>query len=130
MNMDRSQNDSAVGGWSPQLGINVNSPELKGPRQDGTQHHRPYISVLFMLASTLVGVVGCETEDERLVEVAREASNRQAEQNQEIARQNHELAEATNRLIAADAQSRQEHFALEHELQAERSAIGQERDEM
>ncbi len=75
-------------------------------------------------------VVGCETNDERLVDVAREASQRQAEQNREIAHQNRELAEASKELIKADAQSRKELVALERDLQAERAAISRQRDEL
>ena len=75
-------------------------------------------------------VVGCETNDERLVDVAREASERQADQNREIAHQNRELAEASKELIKADAQSRKELVALERDLQAERAAISRQRDEL
>jgi len=74
--------------------------------------------------------VGCETNDERLVEVAREASERQAGQNREIARQNQDLAEASKQLIKADAESRRELVALERDLQAERTATGRQRDEL
>lgn len=82
--------------------------------------------------AALAGILmaGCETNDERFVELAQEADNRQAEQNREIARQNQELAEATNTLIEADARSRQELVSLERELQEERSVIGHERDEL
>jgi hypothetical protein len=71
--------------------------------------------------------IGCD-EDKRLIDQAREADERQAEQNRQIAHQNHELAEATNKLIEADANSRGELVALERDLQAERAAIGKQRD--
>lgn len=77
----------------------------------------------------VVLAVGCD-EDKRLVEQAREADERQAEQNRQIAHQNHELAEATNRLVEADANSREELVALERDLQAERSAVGRQRDDL
>lgn len=73
---------------------------------------------------------GCETSDERLVEVTREANQRQAEQNRQIAYQNRQLAEASKELIEADARSRQELVALERDLQAERAVIGRRRDEL
>jgi hypothetical protein len=58
-----------------------------------TKKISPFTSAL------LLGVlaIGCD-EDKRPVEQAREADERQAEQNRQIAHQNHELAEATNRL--------------------------------
>jgi hypothetical protein len=89
-------------------------------------HRRLYLPMLTITAI----VLGCETNDERLVEVAREASQRQADQNREIARQNRELAEASKELIKADAESRRELVALERDLQAERSVIGRQRDDL
>ena len=82
-----------------------------------------FVSLILLLAL----LAGCD-EDKRLVEQAREADERQAEQNRQIAHQNHELAEATNRLIEADAKSREELVALERDLQAERAAVGRQRD--
>jgi hypothetical protein len=84
---------------------------------------------LVATALLLALAVGCD-EDKRLVEQAREADERQADQNRQIAHQNHQLAEATNRLIEADAKSREELVALERDLQAERAAIGKQRDEL
>ena len=89
-------------------------------------HRRLFLPILAMIGLAL----GCETDDERLVDVAREASQRQADQNREIAHQNRELAEASKELIKADAESRRELVALERDLQAERTAIGRQRDEL
>jgi hypothetical protein len=88
------------------------------------------ISGLLSAACLLLLAAGCESDDQRLVDLAIDADQRQADQNRQIAHQNHELAEAANRLIAADAESRKELVALERDLQAERSAIGRERDEL
>ena len=82
---------------------------------------------LVAMLMVLALIAGCD-EDQRLIEQAREADERQAEQNRQIAHQNHELAEATNRLIEADAKSREELVALERDLQAERAAVGRQRD--
>ena len=78
---------------------------------------------------TAVLAIGCD-EDKRLVEFAKEADQRQAEQNHEIAHQNHEIASATKQLVEADAKARQELVAMEHDLQAERATIGQQRDQL
>ena len=74
--------------------------------------------------------IGCESNDQRLVTLSHEASQQQADQNRQISHQNHELAEATNRLIEADAESRKELVGLERDLQAERSVIGRQRDKL
>jgi hypothetical protein len=66
---------------------------------------------IFRFAASLVFIgltSGCDSPDERLVAVSREASDRQAEQNRQIARQNEEIAETTRQLVDADAQARKE----------------------
>ena len=84
--------------------------------------------ILLALIATVLAT-GCD-EDKRLVEFAKEADQRQAEQNHEIAHQNHEIASATKQLVEADAKARQELVAMEHDLQAERATIGQQRDQL
>lgn len=73
---------------------------------------------------------GCESQDDRLVEITREASNRQAEQNQQIAQHNQQLAEATKKLVQADAEARKELVSLQRQVQAERAMIGRQRDDL
>jgi hypothetical protein len=84
------------------------------------------VAFLALLLTALV--VGCESNDERLVQATREADQRQAEQNHAMAKQNHEIAQATKQLVAADAESRKELVKMERDLQAERSAVGAQRD--
>ena len=74
-------------------------------------------------------MAGCDA-DQRLVKQAEKASDRQAEQNRQIAHQNHHLAEATNQLVSADAKARQETLALQRDLQAEQSTLGRKRDDL
>ncbi|HVX09960.1 MAG TPA: hypothetical protein VHC22_02045 [Pirellulales bacterium] len=85
----------------------------------------PLLVPMILLAIFLAA--GCN-EDKRLVELAREADNRQAEQNHEMAQQNQQIAEATRQLVEADARSRQELLALERELKAERAEVDRQRD--
>ncbi|MBI2823133.1 MAG: hypothetical protein HYX69_00415 [Planctomycetia bacterium] len=85
------------------------------------------IKTLTLLAVILAS--GCSS-DERLVHHVETASERQAEQNRQIAHQNHELAEATNNLIEADAIARKETLSLQRGLQVEQFRIGQQRDEL
>jgi hypothetical protein len=67
---------------------------------------------MFLLIASLL-LSGCGGGDERLVRLSEEAANRQAKQNQEMARQNQQTAEATKELVAADAKARAELTALQ-----------------
>jgi hypothetical protein len=73
-------------------------------------------------------VVGCSSDDERLVDLSRHSLDRQAEQNRLVATNNQQVIDATKKLVEADAQSRHENGQLQHELQSERSGISQQRD--
>ena len=85
------------------------------------------INVILLALVSLLG--GCD-QDERVVQVATEAADRQAEQNQELVRLNREVAEGTRRLIEADAEARQELALLQREMQQEHTQIGQQRDRL
>ena len=89
---------------------------------------RPTRRIELALLVLIVTLAGCS--DERLVTQAERASDRQAEQNRQIAHQNQHLAEATNRLVTADAQARSDTLSLQRELQAEQTKIGVGRDEL
>ena len=75
----------------------------------------------------LVGV-GCSSGDERLVELSRESTERQAEQNRLVEANNRQVLEATNRLVEADAKSRTENIDLHRQIETERSGVHQQRD--
>lgn len=76
----------------------------------------------------LMIIVGCEREDERLAQLAREAANQQSAQNTEMARLNREVAEGTRRLVESDAQAREELLAAQRDLQSQQEQIGLARD--
>jgi hypothetical protein len=63
---------------------------------------------------------GC---DERVAEVAREAADRQAQQNEVMARLQQQVAKGTHDLVAADAAARRDFVAVHHDLQAERHGL-------
>ena len=91
---------------------------------------KPTVLPHFILPTLLLGLlVGCD-EDARVVQVAREAADRQAEQNRQIAYQNQKLAGATQSLIAADASARKELASLQKGLQAQQAEIGHQRDQL
>ena len=73
-------------------------------------------------------VVGCSSDDQRLVDLSRQSLDRPAEQNRLVATNNQQIIDATKKLVEADAQSRHENSQLQHELQGERSGISQQRD--
>jgi hypothetical protein len=63
---------------------------------------------------------GC---DEQTVEIAREAADRQAQQNVVMAELQKEVATGTKRMVEADAQARKEVVGVHRDLQAERSRL-------
>jgi hypothetical protein len=83
---------------------------------------RPWIqSVLHAAIGTvLLVVLGCS---DGAIEVAREAADRQALQNQEMARLNHEMATGARRLVEADAAVREQAFRVQQDLDAQRAEL-------
>ena len=71
---------------------------------------------LTMLATT----GGC---DDRTTRIAREAADRQAQQNTAMADLNKEVAAGTQHLVTADAAARQDILQVHHELQSERTRL-------
>jgi VIT1/CCC1 family predicted Fe2+/Mn2+ transporter len=85
---------------------------------------------LISTAATLIALIaiGCSSGDERLVELSRQSTERQADQNRLVETNNRQVLEATNRLVEADAKSRTENIELYRQIEAERSGINQQRD--
>jgi hypothetical protein len=75
----------------------------------------------WILGITLFAVThGCDKSD---TQIAREAADRQAQQNTEMAELNKEVASGTHQLVEADAQARKEIVGVHHDLQAERTRL-------
>jgi hypothetical protein len=74
----------------------------------------------WILSITLLATHGC---DDKATQIAREAADRQAQQNTEMAQLNKEVASGTHQLVEADAQARKEIVGVHHDLQAERSRL-------
>jgi hypothetical protein len=70
--------------------------------------------------AALILTNGC---DERAAQIAREAAERQAQQNTAMAELNKEVAGGTRRLVEADAQARKESVGVHRDLQAERTRL-------
>jgi hypothetical protein len=65
----------------------------------------------------LILMGGC---DDRATQIAREAANRQAQQNTSMAELNQQVAGGTRRLVEADAKARQDFVGVHRDLGAER----------
>lgn len=85
-------------------------------------HHHTIRTRLIPLLITFVMTSGC---DNRVVEVAREASDRQAAQNQQMAELQQEIARGTHELVKADAATRHEVVAVHRDLQHERQQLSE-----
>ncbi len=89
---------------------------------------RVLLVVVTVIATALIG--GCEGGDGRLVGMARESADRQAEQNRQMAQLQGQVAEGARRLIEAGAQARQELTALQRDLRADQAEVGRQRDQL
>jgi hypothetical protein len=76
----------------------------------------------------LITISGCSSGDDRLIELSRQSTDRQAEQNRLVETNNRQLLEATDKLVEADAKGRTENLELHRQIETERSGINQQRD--
>lgn len=68
----------------------------------------------------LILITGC---DDRATQIAREAADRQAQQNTTMAALQEEVAQGSRRLVAHDAEARKDFVGVHHDLQAERTRL-------
>ena len=78
---------------------------------------RPRTLALVSNLAAVACLVGCSSSDQRLIELSERSAARQAEQNQQIARQSREVTETTRALVEADAKARREMIAAQRALQ-------------
>ena len=81
----------------------------------------PVILVLVILPLLLI--TGCTSNDERLVNLAREHAARQAEGQRQMAELQKQVAEGSRELVEADAKAREELTALQHDLRADQTEV-------
>ena len=81
-----------------------------------------------LLVLLLMMATGCNDDSAEVARVAQQALRQQAEQNQEMARLNREVAKSTQRLVEADAEARQEVLAAQRDLQAQQTVVNEQRD--
>lgn len=73
-------------------------------------------------------LAGCGSNDDRLVNMAQEHEKRQAEQSQQMARMQHEVAEGARKLVEEDAKAREALTTMQDKLRSDAAVIGQQRD--
>jgi DNA gyrase/topoisomerase IV subunit A len=79
-------------------------------------------STLIVTTTLLLSLAtGCS--DDRVAQVATQAADRQAEQNNTMAKLQQDVATGTQKLVTADAEARHEIVAVHHDLQAERGRL-------
>jgi len=82
----------------------------------------------WILSITLLAAThGC---DDKATQIAREAADRQAQQNTAMAELNKEVASGSHQLVEADAKARQEIVGVHHDLLAERTRLDTSRSEL
>jgi hypothetical protein len=77
----------------------------------------------------ILPILGCnDGADQRLAQMAQDATQRQAEQNKQMANLQQHVAEGAKTLVDADAQARQELLQLQRELRTDQADVGRQRD--
>src|SRR6185437_184666 len=84
-----------------------------------TEHRGLWPTVL------LLYICGCNSPDDRLLELSRQSLDRQAAQSEMLAHQGQTINESAQRLVEADAESRREFLAATRDLQAERERLNE-----
>jgi hypothetical protein len=84
--------------------------------------------ILVILLTPLI--IGCTSSDDRLVEMAREDTARQAESQRQMAELQKQVADGSRQLVEADAKARQELTTLQRDLRSDQAEIGCQRDKM
>lgn len=86
---------------------------------------------LLILIGPLLLMTGCqEHPDQRITQMALQQARDQAEQSRQMLELQEEVATGARQLVTADAQSRQEIVAMQHEIQIERSNMDQRWDQL
>jgi hypothetical protein len=75
-------------------------------------------------------IPGCKSNDDRLVDLAREHAVRQAEAQRQMTDLQKQVTEGSRRLVEADARAREELTVMQHDLRADAAEIGHQRDQM
>jgi len=83
-----------------------------------------------LILPLILMMAGCQTDDDRLIDLAREHAARQAEAQRQMTALQQQVAEGSRRLVESDAKAREELTALQHDLRSDQAEIGRQRDKM
>ena len=90
----------------------------------------PHLLLLIPLALLTALAIGCQSNDARLVEMAREHAAQQAEATKQAAKMHEEVVVASRQLVEADAKARGELATAQRELRADAAEVGKQRDSL
>jgi hypothetical protein len=76
-----------------------------------------------LILGTVLPLLAAHGCDDKATQIAREAADRQAQQNTAMAELNKEVASGSHKLVEADAEARKEIVGVHRDLQAERSRL-------
>ena len=99
------------------------------------QRLRLILTTTMIPALAIALVAGCSDQrDQRLAEMAERNVAEQARQNERLAQHSQQVIEATQQLVASDAQARQQmieaHAALQQEIHNSQANVERQRDEL
>jgi hypothetical protein len=81
-----------------------------------------------ILITLLIPVLGCDEEE--LAKLAKEHAAQQSEQNREMAKIHHQVAEGAKRLVEADAAARKDLIQVQQNLDEQRTVLNNERKQI
>jgi hypothetical protein len=85
------------------------------------------LGTMIVLLAALMIASGCSDENARVAQVAQEAAQRQAEQNQEMSHLNREVAEGTKRLVEGQADANQHWQTMQQNIHQQQDQLEAER---
>ena len=86
-------------------------------------------NVLLVTAILVIGpVIGCQSDDARIAEMAQRQADREAEHTRQMAQLQQQVAEGSRHLVEADAETRKELTELQRDLRNDQATVGQQRD--
>jgi nitrogen fixation/metabolism regulation signal transduction histidine kinase len=85
-----------------------------------------YTILMGLLTMILIAGCGGGTSDDRIHELSRQAMSEQARQNERVAEQHQQIAEAARQLVVAEGEARRETLELQRELASKDSAARQQ----
>lgn len=84
--------------------------------------------VILIHLISMITMIGCEDEDQRVAAVATAAAERQAQQSAEMAKAHAQLTHGARELVESAGRSQESLVTIQRELETQQSEIGRQRD--